>query len=146
MGTGSAVVQLPFGPFLVKEDVRLVVLAAPSTDGYFHLLISAAGKEPVSAQLTLSGELRDGHLIVTVPPIPGLPEGPYVAVTRLQMTIGGRLTYYERRHGRIVTYHPPGVGLPLSCPSRGFPFGTRFMFLNGSSSSVRTVVRCPSSR
>ncbi|HEX5852197.1 MAG TPA: hypothetical protein VFY36_03795 [Solirubrobacteraceae bacterium] len=138
--------QVPFGPFLVKERVRLLLLAGPSPDGYLHLLIGVIGEFPVSARLLLSGELRSGYLAFTVPPIPGLPEGPYVAVTNMRLTIGGRLTYYERVHGRIVAYHPPGIGLPRSCPRRGFAFAATFTFLDGASASARTAVRCPRRR
>jgi hypothetical protein len=146
MGSGSATVQVPFGPFLVKENVHLLVFAGPSTEGFLQLLISAVGEEPVSAHLILSAELRDGQLAVTVPPIPSLPEGPYVSITNLGLTIGGPLTYYERRHGRIVAYRPPGVGLPTSCPRRGFSFAATFTFLDGSSTGARTAVRCPVGR
>jgi hypothetical protein len=144
MGAGTATVQVPFGPFLVKEQVLLFVFAGPSPEGYLRLLISAIGEVPVSARLILSGELRGGHLAVTVPPIPGLPDGPYVALTSLRLTIGGSLTYYEHRRGRTVAYRPPGVGLPTSCPRRGFAFAATFMFLDGSRTGARTAVRCPS--
>jgi hypothetical protein len=143
MGSGSANAQVPFGPFIVKENVRLLAFAGPSTEGFLQLLISAVGEEPVSAHLILSAELLDGHLAVTVPPIPGLPEGPYVSITTMRLTIGGPLTYYEHRHGQIVAYHPPGVGLPRSCPRRGFAFAATFTFLDGSSAGARTAVRCP---
>src|ERR1700733_1483787 len=143
MGTGSATVQVPFGPSIVKENVRLLVFAGPSTEGFLQLLISAVGLVPVSAHLIISAELLDGHIAVTVPPIPSLPEGPYVAITNLRLTIGGPLTYYEHRHGQIVPYRPPGVGLPTSCPRRGFSFAARFSFLDGSSTGARAVVRCP---
>jgi hypothetical protein len=146
MGSGSATVQVPFGPFLVKEQVRLLLLAGPSPDGYLHLLLSAVGEVPVSARLVLSGELRAGHLLMTVPPIPSLPEGPYVAVTSMRLTIGGPLTYYEHRRGRMVPYHPPGVGLPTSCPRRGFSFAATFTFLASASASAGTAVDCPRRR
>jgi hypothetical protein len=146
MGSGTAVAQVPFGPFLVKERVRLLLLAGPSPDGYLQLLIGAIGEFPVSARLILAGKLLAGHLDFVVPPIPGLPEGPYVAVTSMRLTLGGRLTYYERIHGRTVAYHPPGIGLPRSCPRRGFPFAAAFTFLDGTSASASTAVRCPHKR
>lgn len=146
MGSGTAIVQVPFGPFLVKERVRLLLLAGPSPEGYLQLLIGAIGEFPVSARLILAGRLLAGRLDFVVPPIPGLPEGPYVAVTSMHLTLGGRLTYYERIRGRTVAYHPPGIGLPGSCPRHGFAFAATFTFLDGTSADARTAVRCPHKR
>ncbi len=48
MGGGSALVEIPVGPQLIRETVSLKVFAGPSTpDGYLHLLIYAAGKYPL---------------------------------------------------------------------------------------------------
>lgn len=143
MGHGSALVEIQIGPELVREEVLLTLLAAPSTDGYLHLLIYAEGKVPVKGQVLLSGTLLPGRMEVTIPPIPSLPQSPYVAVVRIRITLGGALTYYERRHGRVVAYRPPGVGLPSRCPRGGFPFGASFSFMDGTLSRAATAVACP---
>lgn len=143
MGRGSAIVEIPIGLELVRERVSLTLLAAPSTDGYLHLLIYADGKTPVTGQVMLSGTLLPGRLEITVPPIPSLPASPYVAVAHMSITLGGPLTYYERRHGRSVAYHPPGVSLPDRCPHGGFPFGASFAFMDGTRSRAATAVACP---
>jgi hypothetical protein len=143
MGHGSALVEIQIGPELVQEEVLLTLFAGPSDDGYLHLLIYADGRVPVKGQVLLSGVLLPGRMEVSVPPIPSLPQSPYVSVARMRITLGGALTYYERRHGRTVAYRPPGVGLPSRCPRGGFPFGASFSFMDGTLSRARTAVACP---
>jgi hypothetical protein len=146
MGSGSALVEVPIGGNLYKENVQLTLVAGPSPDGYLHLLASAVGATPVAALVVLYAELLPGRLSITVPPIPTLPEGPYVALVAMHLTIGGRLTYYERVRGRNVAYHPAGIRLPPSCPRGGFPFGATFAFLDGRHASAHTSVACPRRR
>ncbi len=143
MGYGSAVVEIPIGPELVKETVRLAVFAGPSPDGYLHLLVCATGAFPVIAVAVLSGVLLPGRLRIVVPPNPSLPEAPYVSVAQMQLTLGGQLTYYETVAGARVAYRPAGVGLPSRCPRGGFAFAATFAFLDGSASRARTAVPCP---
>jgi hypothetical protein len=126
--------------------VQLTLLAGPSPNGVLHVLVSAVGSFPVSAVVVLSAELLPGRLSITVPPIPTLPEGPYVSLVEMHLQLGGQLTYYERVRGRNVAYHPAGIGLPGSCPRGGFPFGATFAFLNGQRASARTRVACPRRR
>lgn len=143
MGSGTALIELPIGPALVRERVGLSLFAGPSSDGYLHLLIYASGAFPVEAAVVLSAVLLPGHLRIVVPPIPSLPEAPYVSLAELHMTVGGSLTYYETVKGRTVPYHPAGVGLPDSCPRGGFIFSASFAFLDGTHSRARTAVACP---
>lgn len=146
MGSGSAAVEIPFDPEVVKEGVEVTLFAGPSPDGYLHVLAYVNGVFPVYAQLVLSGVLLHGNLSIVVPPIPSLPEAPDVVVTQMQLTLGGDLTYYEQVDGRRVAYHPAGVGLPSRCPRGGFPFAATFAFVDGSELSARTAVPCPHAR
>jgi hypothetical protein len=75
--------------------------------------------------------------------VPGIPEGPDVAVVRVRVQVGGNLTYYERRHGHRLAYRPQGVLLPRRCPKGGLLFGATFSFLDGTQSQAQTAVRCP---
>ncbi len=143
MGSGTALIELQIGPTLVRERVTLSLLAGPSSDGYLHLLIYASGAFPVEAAVVLTAVLLPGHLRIVVPPIPSLPEAPYVSLAELHMTVGGRLTYYETVKGRSVPYRPAGVGLPDRCPRGGFAFAASFHFLDGTRSRARTAVACP---
>jgi hypothetical protein len=143
MGSGSATVELVLKVETVKEHIALELFAGPSPDGYLHVLVYASGTFPVYAQLLLSGVLLHGQLSITVPPIPSFPEAPNVVMTQMQLTLGGRLTYYERSAGRLIPYHPAGVGLPSRCPTGGFPFAATFVFLDGGQASAHTAVPCP---
>jgi hypothetical protein len=143
MGAGSALVEVPIGGYLYREAVQLTLLAGPSPNGNLQLLVSAVGVSPVAALVVLNGELLAGRLRITVPPIPTLPEGPYVALVAMHLTLGGHLTYYERVRGRNVAYHPPGIGLPRTCPRGGFPFAATFAFVDGRHASAHTKVACP---
>jgi hypothetical protein len=143
MGEGQALVEVPFGPEIVRETVSLEIYAAPSSDGYIHLAILANGAEPVIASVLLSGVLRPGRLLIDVPPIPSLPDAPYVSLVDMHAVLGGALTYYERVGKRTVAYRPRGIGLPDSCPRAGWRFGASFTFTNGQSSHASTTVACP---
>lgn len=143
MGSGTALIGLQIGPILVHETVSLTLLAGPSSDGYLHLLLYASGIFPVEAIVVAGAVLLPGHLSITVPPIPSLPEAPYVSLAELRMTLGGHLTYYETVKGHSVPYHPAGIGLPQECPRGGFSFAATFAFLDGSHSRADTAVPCP---
>jgi hypothetical protein len=146
MGGGSALVEVPIGGLLYKESVQLTLLAGPSPQGNLQMLVSGVGSTPVVASVVLNAELLAGRLSITVPPIPTLPEGPYVALVAMHLTLGGHLTYYELVHGKSVAYHPAGIGLPPSCPRGGFRFGATFAFLDGRHASAHTRVPCPHKR
>jgi hypothetical protein len=145
MGSGTALIELQIGPILVQERVSLTLLAGPSSDGYLHLLLYASGAHPVEAIVVARAVLRPGRLYITVPPIPSLPEAPYVSLAQLRLTLGGNLTYYETIKGQSVPYRPAGVGLPQTCPRGGFSFAATFAFLDGSHSHAKTAVPCPRS-
>jgi hypothetical protein len=146
MGSGKATVVVPFGPALVREKVTLQLYAAPSSDGYVHLVVYAHGKEPVIAAIVLSGVLLPGRIEIRVPAIVSIPGAPNVSLVSLQASIGGALTYFERVHGKTHSYHPRGIGLPDVCPSGGWKLGASFAFTDGRRSSAKTVVPCPGER
>jgi hypothetical protein len=143
MGQGSGLVEVPFGPEIVKETVSLELFAAPSSDGYVHLAILAHGSEPVVAAAVLTAVLHPGQLQISVPPIASLPGAPYVALVSMHASLGGALTYYEQVRGRSVAYRPRGIGLPDSCPRGGWKLATALTFTNGQSSEASTAIPCP---
>jgi hypothetical protein len=145
MGSGSARVGVAFGADLVEEQVLLGLYAAPSSDGYLHLAILATGKEPISAQILMTAVLRPGRLSIAVPPIPSVPGASDVALLAMKATLGGALTYFEHRKGRVVPYQPRGIGLPDRCPSGGWRFAARVGFMDGGSSQADSAVSCPPS-
>jgi hypothetical protein len=89
---------------------------------------------------------KAGLLETTVPPVLSVPEGPDVALTQMQTTLGpSGLIYNERRGGKTVFFRPEGILLPRSCPRDGFPVSVRLNFEDGATSTARTAVPCPRS-
>jgi hypothetical protein len=146
MGQGSALLEVPFGPTLVRERFALGIYAAPSTDGYLHLAILAHGAEPVLARVVLPAVLLPGRLKVTVPPIASLPGAPFATLISMRATLGGALTYYERVHRRTIAYRPRGIGLPDRCPRGGWRLAASFVFVDGQRSRAATAIPCPHER
>jgi hypothetical protein len=153
LGHGSAYVEVPFGGSSGHELPTIQAYLGPSTSGNMAILFYAVGEAPVSAQLIFTGEVlpdtgRFGSQLSTlVPPVPSVPGGPDVSVVRMQATIGpAGLTYYRRRHGRRVAFHPRGVAVPEHCPHGGFPFAAQFTFQDGSSTGASTTIPCPPPR
>ena len=143
MGRGSALAKFQVSPEVSEESASIALVAGPSEHGYMNLLIAATGAYPVAARIVMSTLVTPGNLRFSVPLVPGIPEGPDVAVVRVRIKVGGRLTYYEHRHGKRVAFHPTGIKLPRRCPRGGFRFNATFSFLDGTQAQAATVVRCP---
>ena len=153
LGFGSAYVEVPFGTGAGQEVPEIQAVAGPSPNGNLTVLFYANGLDPVSAQLTFSGEVlpasgRFGsQLAVNVPLVTSVPGGPDVSIVSVTTTIGpSHLTYYKRVHGHLVAFHPQGVSVPERCPRGGFPFAAEFDFQDGSSTSAATTVPCTAAR
>lgn len=153
LGTGSALVEVPFGTGSGHEIPEIQAVSGPSPNGNLDVLFYANGLYPVYAQLTFSGEVlpdsgRFGsQLAATVPLVTSVPDGPDVSVVSVTSTIGpNHLTYYKHVHGRLVSFHPRGVSVPERCPRGGFPFAAEFGFQDGSHASAQTTVPCPPAR
>ncbi len=153
MGIGSAVVDIPFGPEVVRETGQLTAWMAPSEEGHIALSFYANGISPVLAQLIFPGVVLDasqpfgGRLHTRIPVIPSLPEAPDASVVRFRATIGPLdVTYFRHSHGHEVGYQPNGILLPDRCPRGGFPFEAAFVFLDGTHTASHTSVACPRHR
>ncbi len=146
MGRGSALAKFQIGPEVDEEAASIALIAGPSAHGYIQMLISATGAYPVSERIVMPTILYPGRLQITVPRIESIPEGPDIAVTEAHVSIGGHLTYHERRHGHLHAFHPKGILLPRRCPKAGFPFSATFSFTDGTTAQAQTVVPCRSGR
>jgi hypothetical protein len=146
MGSGSAFAEIPVAGEIRTETASLALVAGPSQNGYLTFLVAATGLSPVLARVVMSSLLFDGDLKLTVPLVESLPGSPNVSVVRVRVTIGGHLTYYERRHGKTIPYHPESVVLPRRCPPGGFRFSALFSFLDGTQTEATTTVACPRRR
>lgn len=151
IGSGSALVEVPFGTGSGHEIPEIQAVVGPSTSGgNMVVLFYANGQFPVSAQLVFSGEVLPdtgafgSELATSVPLIPSVPNGPDVSIVNVNATIGpAGLTYYHHVHGRLKPFHPRGIGVPERCPRGGFPFSAAFVFQDGSTASASTTVPCP---
>lgn len=143
MGRGSALAKFQISPEISEEEGTIALVAGPSQNGYLKMLISATGVFPVANRVVMSTLLLPGRLQISVPLVQGVPEGPDVAVAKVNVTIGGNLVYYKHVDGRRVAYRPQGVTLPRHCPKSGFRFSATFSFLDGSSAQAQTVLGCP---
>lgn len=151
LGSGNALVEVPFGTGSGHEIPEIQAVSGPPTSGGdMVVLFYANGQTPVFAQLVFDGEvLPDSSpfgtkLSTSVPLIPSVPNGPDVSIIEVNATIGpSGLTYYKHVHGRLVAFHPLGIGVPERCPRGGFPFSATFTFQDGSQTSASTTVPCP---
>jgi|HubBroStandDraft_4_1064222.scaffolds.fasta_scaffold14639_4 hypothetical protein len=151
LGSGNALVEVPFGTGAGHEIPEIqAVSGPPSPNGDMVVLFYANGQTPVFAQLVFQGEVLPdsgpfgSQLATSVPLIPSVPNGPDVSIVNVNATIGpSGLTYYKHVHGRRVSFHPLGIGVPEHCPRGGFPFSASFVFQDGSQASATATVPCP---
>ncbi len=150
VGSGSALVEVPFGTGAGHEIPEIQAVVGPPNNGNMVVLFYANGQTPVFAQLVFQGEVLPdsgpfgSQLATNVPLIPSVPNGPDVSIVNVNATIGpSHLTYYKHVHGRRVAFHPLGIGVPEHCPHGGFPFTASFAFQDGSQASASTTVPCP---
>ncbi len=150
MGRGSAAAEVPFGSAFVTERAPIELFSGPLQEGHPQLLFFAAGEYPVLANIIFGALVLPaqapfgGVLNATLPLLPSVPEGPDVALVRLQTTIGAKgITYYERVKDRTISFHPRGILLPKSCPRGGFAFAVHLTFQDSTQASAGDVVPCP---
>jgi hypothetical protein len=150
MGYGAGLVEVPFGPEILRETTTTRVFMAKLHQGHLGLVFYAIGHTPVAAEIVFPGlvlpasDPYGGDLSTTIPLVPTLPGAPDAAVVKLSTTIGPEhITYYERLRGRYLPYHPRGIVLPRTCPRGGFKFAARFTFEDTTHAAAHTTVPCP---
>ena len=150
LGSGSALVEVPFGAGAGKEIPDIQAVMGPPAHENIVVLFYANGLSPVLAQIVMQAELipgtsaTPGRLETQVPLIASVPAGPPVSILSVNTTIGpAGLTYYENRHGRRVAFHPRGVSVPEHCPRGGFRFSASFTFADASTANAAYSVPCP---
>lgn len=150
IGLGYATAVVPFGQSLVSERVRIALFSGPLKDGDPLVLASAGGQHPVIANIVFGGRIIGAKkpfgsaLDLTLPIVPGLPDGSDVALVSMTTTLGSRgITYTETVRGKPIRFHPRGIVLPARCPPGGFPFALRLSFADGSQAGDRVRVPCP---
>lgn len=153
LGSGSALVEVPFGVSTGKEIPDIQAVMGPPANENIVVLFYANGVSPVLAQIVMQAELipgsntLPGRLETQVPLIASVPAGPPVSILSVNATIGpAGLTYYEKRHGHRVAFHPRGVSVPERCPRGGFRFSASFSFTDATSATAAYSIPCPPPR
>lgn len=153
IGTGYAEVEVPIGSEVFQEKTELTALMGPPQGEQAGVLIYAAAKSPVSAELIFQGDLLEGNgsfgelLETSIPLVPSLPGAGDASITKTQLTIGpSGLTYYEHMRGKTVDFHPRGLELPERCPSGGFTFSLSMQFADGTDTTSAYTIPCSASR
>lgn len=151
MGGGTALVEVPLGPVIVPEPVKIAILMGQAMNQHTSLLFYADGRTPVSAQLVFPGLLLEGtsgnfaaELNTEIPLTPSVPGAADAAVVQMNSLLGPKeLVYHKSSHGKIVHYRPVGIAIPRVCPAGGFRFAARLTFQDGSKLTTTSVVPCP---
>ncbi len=153
LGTGSALVEVPFGAGAGKEIPEIQAVMGPPAHENIVVLLYADGLSPVLAQIVMQAELipgtdtLPGRLETQVPLIASVPAGPPVSILSVTTSIGpAGLTYFGYRHGHRVAFHPRGVSVPEHCPRGGFRFSALFTFTDQSTAGAADSVPCPPQR
>lgn len=151
VGMGTARGEFAAEGEVIGAEAEVHALLGPPVGENEQLLFYVESDRPVLAQLVFPGQLLpsseprfSGHLDTAIPIIPAWKDGPNIALTSFSSTLGPLgLTYLRHTHGKIVPFHPRGIGVPSRCPHGGFPFAAKFGFADGSHAVARTAVPCP---
>lgn len=150
IGLGSALADVRIDTMTIPELAEVTVLTGSVTGAErLRLIYYVDGRHPFGARLVFAGTLAEarppwgGTISLVVPSIPTLPSGATLALRRLRVSIGERVSYYKRRGGRRVAYRPRAVEVPVRCPRRGFRFRARLVFSDGYRTSSDATVPCP---
>jgi hypothetical protein len=129
-----------------KPNVEMGDDVKPPNSHVAQRLAAVHLRDDLLCRIVMPSLLLAGDLKLTVPLVESLPGAADVSVVRADVTLGGNLTYYERRHGKTVAYRPKSVVLPKTCPREGFRFSATFSFLDGTQAVARRTVACPRHR
>jgi hypothetical protein len=150
LGYGHTAVKVATEAGVLSAQANLAAVFGGTEGEALSVLLDVSVTTPVYGRVVIPSRLLSDsgpfgtQLVTPVPAIAVGPEGPDVAITRLQMTLGPRgLTYYRRVHGRNVAFVPSGPPVPSPCPRTGFPFAVALTFATGAHASARSVVACP---
>ena len=149
-GTAFAEVPLAFAPHMVQEPASVTAVFGPAEKEDPTILFFVEGRTPIystqvlSSRLTLNSGPFSASLTTSVPLLDVWTEGPAIALTRFQASIGPQgITYHRREHGHLVDFHPRGLSVPSRCPPKGFPFRVEFHFYNNTNATANSYAPCP---
>jgi hypothetical protein len=141
IGSGYALVEGNLGVRTETENVALRAFLGPPHNLQPTFEILSEGFKPVGAAFVLTAmALPDRapygeELVISIPPIPTVPNEPDASVVTFSLTIGARGPHRKR--------DAPTVIVPSHCPAGGLPFAAEFTYADGSSGSAHATTPCP---
>ncbi len=141
IGTGHALVEANLGAQTITENVTLWAFLGPPRNLQPTFEILGEGYTPLGEQMVLTATTLPDRapygeeLVMSIPPIPTVPNEPDASVITFSLTIG--------TGGRHLTRGATTVLVPSSCPTGGLPFAADFTYADGSSSSALATSPCP---
>lgn len=153
VGFGSTNVEVAFGGGLVKQEAQVSAFAGPP-ESAAEVLFYNESRSPIASKVIYFGKSDEnaegpfaGALETTVPLIPTVPEGNFLATTSFESTLGPLgLTYQRTVRGKSESFRPEGIILPGKCPRGGFQFQVELRFADGSGAADHHSVPCPPMR
>jgi hypothetical protein len=149
LGRGRAVAEVASAAGVLGARATLTAFFGGTDGAALSVLLDIHVASPVYGRVVIPSRLLSDsppfgtQLRTPVPPIAVGPEGPFVAITRLHMTLGPLgLTYYRSVGGRRVAFTPTGPPVPTPCPRGGYPFAVTLRFADGTVARSRTSVSC----
>lgn len=152
LGSGTAGAALIFSPDSrpVGGAAAVQLFSGEARGGRPGLAMLVSTVNPMTAQLSYTGELFTAPrpfglaLRLAVRQIPKPLFGAQLALSRMQVTIGGSGIVYRRQHrGRAHYYRPGGVMLPERCSRGGLRFRLSLRFADESRRTLDARVPCP---
>jgi hypothetical protein len=141
IGTGHAVVAANFGAQPFVEDVTLWAFLGPPRNLQPTFEILGEGHRPLGERMVLSATALPDRapygeeLVMSIPPIPTVPNEPDASVVSFSLTIGTGRRHRTRRSATVA--------VPSRCPHGGLPFAAAFSYADGSRGSALATVPCP---
>jgi hypothetical protein len=142
IGRGNAVVIGNLGGAgPIAEHVTLWAFLGPPRNLQPTFEILGQGYTPLSVKMVLPATALPAHapygedLVMSIPPIPTVPNEPDASVVSFSLTIGTNARHRRRQS--------PTVAVPSHCPHGGLPFAAAFTYADGSQSSALATIPCP---
>jgi hypothetical protein len=126
---------------LVIEHVSLQAFLGPLDNLQPTFEVLSEGFRPIGAQFVLPASSQPAHapygeaLVMSIPPIPTIPNEPDASVLTFSLTIGANGLHHRKGAASVV--------VPSHCPRGGLPFAGEFTYADGTSSSVLATSPCP---
>lgn len=149
LGFGDAVSVVPLRSHPIYARASLTVLMGPPHVNQVQILFYTETLTPVFAAFVFPGALREDvspfgdRIDTTIPLVEPWPEGPDIALTSFESTIGPlHLTYHRQVSGKWIAYKPHGLLIPQRCPHGGYPFAAVLTFMDGTQTTATASVPC----